>query len=131
MLWFRTKCAHFVRVDRGCWKKFKNKFRKYINVMISDKKCPFCSSRQRALKEIQKKILTLWFRTKSAHFVRVERGRWNKFRKKFRKNIDVMILDKKCPFCSGRERALKEIQEKIQKKYWRYDFGQKVPILFG
>ena len=28
------------------------------------------------------KILTLWFRTKIAHFVRVERGRWNKFKKK-------------------------------------------------
>ena len=50
----------------------------------------------------------LWFRPKSAHFVRVER----ECRKKFRKNIGAMISNKKCPFCSGRERALKEIQKK-------------------
>ena len=42
-----------------------------------------------------------------------------------------MISDKKCPFCLGREKELKEIQKKIQKKYWPYDFRQKVPILFG
>ena len=58
--------------------------------MISDKKCPFCLGKQRALKEIQKEI---------------------------QKKFWCMISDKKCPFCSGRERAWKE----IQKKYWCYD----------